>query len=380
MYSNILVRFGELSTKGKNKMTFVRHLAKNIEKKTGEKPEIQFDRIFMNYSEKNIDGLGYIFGIQSYSPVARVATDMEEIQKIILKSLETVEGSTFKVAVKRHWKSFPGASMEIAANLGGFILKNSDFKVDVRNPDFKVEVEIRKDFSYVFVKRIKGLGGYPTGVNGKVLHLISGGIDSPVAAWEMMKRGIHVDFLNFVTPPHTDEKSIDKVNKIIELLISYQGEAKLFRGHYTYLMNYIGMTSDQSYKITLMRRSFYRIASKIAKYHNYLGISNGENVGQVASQTLESMAVIQSQSSFPIYRPILTADKIETIDKGIKINTYEISIQEGEEACELFVPRKPVIKPKFFIAEKLEEELNQLSELEEKHVKNNIEIHKFKSK
>ncbi|MCK5807047.1 MAG: tRNA 4-thiouridine(8) synthase ThiI [Mycoplasmataceae bacterium] len=380
MYSNILVRFGELSTKGKNKMTFVRHLAKNIERKTGEKPEIQFDRIFMNYSESNIKALGYVFGIQSYSPVARVATDIEEIKRIILKSLENIEGKTFKVAVKRHWKAYPGQSMELAASLGGFILKNSDFKVDVRNPDFKVEVEIRKDFSYVFVKRIKGLGGYPTGVNGKVLHLISGGIDSPVAAWEMMKRGIHVDFLNFVTPPHTDEKSIDKVNRIIQLLMEYQGSARLYRAHYTDLMNYIGMTSDQSYKITLMRRSFYRIASKVAKYNNYLGISNGENVGQVASQTLESMAVIQNQSSFPVYRPILTADKLETIDKGIKLDTYKISIEEGEEACELFTPAKPVIKPKLFIAEKLEAELSQIPELEEKHVKNNIEIHKFQAK
>ena len=380
MYSNILIRFGELSTKGKNKMTFVRQLAKNIERKTGEKPEIQFDRIFMEYSESNMKCLGYIFGIQSYSPVARVTTHMDEIKKVILKSLDTVSGKTFKVNVKRHWKSFSGKSMEIASSLGGFVLKNSKFKVDVKNPDFKVEVEIRKDYSYVFVERKKGLGGYPTGVNGKVLHLISGGIDSPVAAWEMMKRGIHVDFLNFVTPPHTDEKTINKVNEIIELLINYQGDAKLYRAQYTDLMNYIGMTSDQSYKITLMRRSFYRIASKIAKHNNYLGISNGENVGQVASQTLESMAVIQDQSSYPIYRPILTADKLETIDKGIKINTYEISIKEGEETCELFVPAKPVIKPKIFIAKKLEDELDKIKELEEEHVKNNIEIHKFKSK
>ncbi|MCK5867402.1 MAG: tRNA 4-thiouridine(8) synthase ThiI [Mycoplasmataceae bacterium] len=380
MYSNILIRFGELSTKGKNKMTFVRHLAKNIEKKTGEKPDIQFDRIFMKYSENNIRDLGYIFGIQSFSPVARVTTNIESIQKTILASLKDIEGKTFKVFVKRHWKSYPGQSMEIAAFLGGFILKNSDFKVDVKNPDFKVEVEIRKDFSYVFIKRFKGLGGYPTGVNGKVLHLISGGIDSPVAAWEMMKRGIHVDFLNFVTPPHTDEKTIDKVNRIIQLLMGYQGEGKLYRAHYTDLMNYIGMTSNQSYKITLMRRSFYRIASTIAKNNNYLGISNGENVGQVASQTLESMAVIQSQSTFPIYRPILTADKLETIDKGIRLNTYKISIEEGEEACELFTPAKPVIKPNHFTAEKLENELSEIYELEEKLVKNNVEIHKFSAK
>lgn len=236
--------------------------------------------------------------------------------------------------------------MEIAASLGGFILKNTEYKVDVRDPDFKVEIEIRQDFTYVFVDRINGLGGYPTGVNGKVLHLISGGIDSPVAAFEMMKRGIHIDYINFITPPHTDELTLQKVEDIINLLIKYQGYAKLYRSNYTYLMNYLGLTSNQAFKITLMRRSFYRIVSTIAKRDGYLGLSNGENVGQVASQTLESMSVIQDAASLPIYRPILTADKLETVTKGEKIGSYKISIRPGNEACELFAPTNPVIKPK----------------------------------
>ena len=376
MYEKILIRYGELSTKGKNKMSFVRHLAKNIEKLVGERPTFEFDRMYLSYSEENMKALQYIFGIQSYSPVLKVKTTEEDIEKGIFKILRT-DLKTFKVAVKRHWKDFTIGSMEYAAKLGGVILKNSELKVDVKNPDLKVEVEIRKDYSFIFIERTPGLGGYPTGINGKVLHLISGGIDSPIAALEMMKRGIHVDFLNFITPPHTDELTTQKVLDIISLLNKYQGSAKLFRSNYTSLMNYIGLTSKQSFKITLMRRSFYRIANKIAKEHKYLGISNGENVGQVASQTLESMNVIQNVSELPIYRPILTADKIETINKAEKMGTYEISIRPGNEACELFAPVNPVIKPQIWEAEKLELELNNLAELELENIKKEIEIIKF---
>lgn len=377
MYSHILLRFGELSTKGKNKMAFVRLLGKNIKKLMNVKPRIEFDRMFLLFSEENIKGLQNIFGLQSYSPVVTTQTNEESIKKTILELISNKKGSTFKVNVKRHWKGYEGSSMDIEASLGGFILENTNYKVDVRNPDFKVEIEIREDFTYVFFERIKGLGGYPVGINGKVLHTMSGGIDSPVAAFEMMKRGIHIDYFNFITPPHTDEKTKDKVNRLIQLLIKYQGEAILFRSDYTDLMNYIGLTSNQAFKITLMRRSFYRIVSKIAHEHGYLGISNGENIGQVASQTLESMNVIQNQATLPIYRPILTADKLETITKGEKIGTYLISIEKAEEACELFAPKKPVIKPKIWEVKKLELELDQLKELEEKNINFNIEIQKF---
>ena len=378
MYSNILVRFGELSTKGKNKMTFVRHLSKNIQAITGQKPVVSFDRIFMDYTPQVIEDLQFVFGIQSYSPVIKVETDEEKIKEFIKSSLTGQEGKTFKVKVKRHWKGFEKPSMDYARELGGFILKNFDhLSVDVKNPDIMVEIEIRKDHTYLFTKRYKGLGGYPTGINGKVLHLMSGGIDSPIAALEMMKRGIHVDFLNFISPPHTSDKSIEKVERIIKLLNKYQGPSKLFRSNYTNLMNYIGLTSKQSFKITLMRRSFYRIASTIAEQHHYLGISNGENVGQVASQTLESMQVIQDQSRFPIYRPILTSDKLETIDKAKKFGTYEISIEPAAETCELFAPKAPVIKPKIYEAEALEKELDRLLEFEEKNISEEFEIVKL---
>ena len=374
MYSEILIRFGELSTKGKNKMTFVRKLAKNIKKLTGAEPRIEFDRIFLDYSEEVMQKLQYVFGIYSYSPVVKCDTDLEVIKKHILDQVSKVEGKTFKVVTKRHWKGFNMQSNDVNMQLGGLILENfKDLSVDVKNPDFKPEVEIREKFSYVFTERVLGLGGYPTGINGKVLHLISGGIDSPVAAIEMMKRGIHVDYLNFITPPHTDQKTVDKVNRIVKELIKYQGYAKVYRSNYTDLMNLIGLTSNQAYKINLMRRSFYRMASELATNKHYLGLSNGENLGQVASQTLESIATIASQATMPIYRPLLSADKIETINKAKKLGLYEISIEQANESCEIFAPKAPVTKPKEIEAQRLESELGQIKELEAENLANNIE-------
>ncbi|MCC3161076.1 MAG: tRNA 4-thiouridine(8) synthase ThiI [Mollicutes bacterium PWAP] len=372
-YNEILIRFGELSTKRKNKMLFVRKLAKNIKNIVGLHCEVQFDRIFLKYSEKNIEGLKKIFGISSFSPVIKVETNEKNIKESIKNLIKEIKTDNFRVTVKRHWKEFPKTSMEYAKELGGFILRNTDWKVDIKN-GLKIEVEIRKEYTYIFAKRYKGLGGYPTGINGKVLHLISGGIDSPIAALDMMKRGIHVDFLNFITPPMTDFKTVEKIDKIINKLIEYQGSAKLFRSNYTDLMNYEGLTNFQSYKIILMRRSFYRIASKLAIKYNYLGISNGENIGQVASQTLESMLVIQSQSELPIYRPILTADKQETINRSIKFGLYEISIQKANETCEMFAPDNPIIKPKLKVAKKLEDELELFPKLEKENLENKIEI------
>lgn len=378
MYSKILVRFGELSLKGKNKMTFVRKLASNIKELTGATPQISFDRIYLDYSEETMDKLQFVFGIYSYSPVVVCETNIDELRRTILEQVKNSSGKTFKVVTKRAWKQFPGTSDDLSKEFGGLILQNfPELKVDVKNPDFYVEVEIREGKSYVFAQRIRGLGGLPVGIGGRVLHLMSGGIDSPVAAFEMMKRGIHVDFLNFVSPPFTDQKTVDKVNRLISLLVRYQGQATVYRSNYTDLMNLIGLTSNQAYKINLMRRSFYRIATKLAHKQKYIALSNGENIGQVASQTLESIHTISSQSDLPIFRPILTADKLETIDKSRKIGLLDLSIEKCQETCELFAPLAPVTKPEKWVAEKLENELIGLKELEQENIDKNIEIFKI---
>lgn len=370
MYTKILIRFGELSLKGKNKMTFVRKLAKNIQTLTQIEPEVSFDRIFIPYSEGNLAKLQYVFGIYSYSPVVEVSSELEAIKEIAKQLMANQVGQTFKVAARRADKNFALSSQDLNFQIGGF-LKNQfpNLEVKVKNPDIKMEIEVRSKHTFIFVKRIKALGGLPTGVNGKVLHLLSGGIDSPVAAFEMMKRGIHVDFLNFITPPHTDEKTIAKINQLTAVLLRYQGKATLYQSNYTELMNVIGLVSKQSYKINLMRRSFYRIANMLALKNDYLGISNGDNLGQVASQTLESLATINSQTTLAIYRPLLTRDKIETIEQAKKIKTYEIAIIKANESCEIFAPREPVTKPTEHIALALENELAVLPKLEKANLK-----------
>ncbi|MGL6125072.1 MAG: tRNA uracil 4-sulfurtransferase ThiI [Metamycoplasmataceae bacterium] len=379
MYDKILVRYGELSLKGKNKMNFVRILSRNIKKICSVSEEdinISFDRIYIKYSEEVMNNLKYVFGISSYSKVYVCKSTILEIEKTIEKLFDS-ESKTFKCISRRSSKDFEMTSIEMNNHFGSFILANTNYKVQIKNPDIEFNIEVHKEFTYIFSDRIAGIGGLPVGTAGRVLHLISGGIDSPVAALEMMKRGAFVDFLSFLTPPHTDQKTMEKVDKIINTLTKYQGSSKLYSFNYTDLMNYIGMTSKQSYKIILMRRSFYRIASIIASENNCLGISNGENLGQVASQTLEAMNVVQNQSKFAVYRPLLTYDKLDIIKKGIIIGTYDISIIKANEACELFAPVNPATKPNIKVAETLEEELVNLSKLEEEGILKNIIVKYF---
>lgn len=377
MYNKILIRYGELTLKGKNRVNFIDTLASNIHHKTKDKLEVEFDRMFLPYSQENLDALQYIFGITSYSPVIICANDIEEIKKQALNLAKNKNG-TFKVAARRNNKSFQYQSSQINNIVGGFLLENNqNLKVDVNNPDFIVYIEVRGKFTYVFSDFVQALGGLPVGVSGQVLHLMSGGIDSPVAAFQLMKRGLKVNFLSFITPPQTDQATVNKMKELIKILTKYQNTSTFYLANYSTLMNYIALVSNQAYKITLMRRSFYRIAAKLAQSKKNLAISNGENLGQVASQTLESLYTISHDINMPILRPLLTNDKIETINLAKKIQTYDLSITKCNETCELFAPKEPVTKPNVQEALKLEEELNMINDLEKECLEKNIEIIKF---
>lgn len=381
MYDKILIRFGELSLKGKNKMFFINKLVTNIQNICNikfENIDIQIDRIFIPFSEENLNSLNYVFGISSFSPVIKSKTNLEVWKNIVL-NLELNQYSTFKMNCRRKWKNFHMDSLELNNYFGSIILKNfAKLKVDVKNPDIELNIEIHKEYSYIFWKKYIGLGGLPVGSSGKALHLLSGGIDSPVAAFEMMKRGVKLYFLSFISPPHTDEMTIKKIKLIIEELNKYQSKSTLFLFNYTDLMNYIGLVSNQAYKIVLMRRSFYRIATIIANQKNCLAISNGENLGQVASQTMEAMKTIHSQTNLPVFQPLLTKDKLETIKQSEKLNLFNISIIKACETCELFAPNNPATKPTETTASNLEQELDMLLELEKKSIEKNIEKLHFK--
>ncbi|WP_322902210.1 tRNA uracil 4-sulfurtransferase ThiI [Mycoplasmopsis felis] len=379
MFSKILIRYGELVLKHKNRKTFINQLKNNIKNIVGTNPEVEFDRMYLPYSEQNLKQLNYVFGISSYSPVIVVENNIELFKENILQLINP-SSQTFKISARRNYKKFGHNSNEINNILGGHILKNSNLKVDVHNPDQIFYIEIRRNNTYIFSNYIKGLGGLPVGVSGKVLHLLSGGFDSPVAAFQLMKRGLKVDFLSFLTPPQTDERTIKKINDLVSVLTKYQISSNLLLADYSHLMNYIALTSKESYKINLMRRSFYRIAQKIAEKYKILAISNGENLGQVASQTLESINTINSVITVPVLRPLITYDKNEIIDIAKKISTHDISIIKANETCELFAPKEPTTKPNIQQALLLESELNMINELEEELIQSKIELIKIGNK
>ncbi|MHA0273040.1 tRNA uracil 4-sulfurtransferase ThiI [Mycoplasma sp. 48589B] len=377
MYSKILIRYGELVLKKKNRKTFINTLANNIKHIVGEAPQVEFDRMYLTYSEHNMEKLNYVFGISSFSPVAVVDNDIDVFKSTALKLVKS-DAKTFKISARRNYKKFEYSSDQINHILGGEILKNTNLKVDVHNPDQTFYVEVRNGRTYMFSEYYDGLGGLPVGVSGKVLHLISGGFDSPIAAFKMMKRGIKVDFLTFITPPQTDERTIEKITNLVKVLNQYQVTSNLLIANYANLMNYISFVSKESYKITLMRRSFYRIAEAICNKYGQLAISNGDNLGQVASQTLESLSTIGNATNMQILRPLLTYDKNEIINIAKQIGTYDISIIQANETCELFAPKEPVTKPNVSEAVKLETELNRIFELEEDLIQNKVEIKKIK--
>ena len=343
----IMIKYGELTTKKDNRKEFIKILTQNIERLIDEKIEIIKDnsRMFIKCEDEIVaKKLKKIFGIHGISIVYKVNNNYEEVLK---KSLEIMDKNkkTFKVITKRSDKDFDIKSMDYSRHLGGLILKNSNYKVDVHNPEITLNVEIRKEGTYIYTDEIKGPGGYPVGVQGKGLLMLSGGIDSPVAGYLDMKRGVNIEAIYFDSPPHTSIEAKNKVKKLTEILNEYSGKVKLHVVPFTKIQEEIYKKCPDNYMITIMRRMMYRISEKYAKKINAKIIVNGESIGQVASQTLESMACINNVTNMPVIRPVATYDKLEIIEIAKKINTYETSILPYEDCCTIFVPKHPVIKP-----------------------------------
>lgn len=344
----IMIKYGELTTKKDNRKIFIKILTQNIERLlSNEDIKITKDNSRM-YIECNnaLDislKLQKIFGIFSIVIAYKVNNNIEDV---LSKSLEIMKGGkTFKVCTKRSDKSFPIHSMEYSQKLGGLILKNSNYKVDVHNPDITLNVEIRKEGTFVYTNEIKGAGGYPVGVQGKGLLMLSGGIDSPVAGYLTLKRGVGIECMYFESPPHTSLEAKNKVLKLASILNEYYGKVKVHVVPFTKIQEAIYKNCPDNYMITIMRRMMYRIAYKYALKNDFKIIVNGESIGQVASQTLDSMVCINSVTNMPVIRPVACFDKLEIIDIAKKINTYETSILPYEDCCTIFVPKHPVIKP-----------------------------------
>ena len=264
-----------------------------------------------------------------------------------LKLLKEKKFKTFKVETKRRDKTFEIPSMEFNNIIGGHILKNiKNIKVDVNNPEIFIKIEINKEDTYIYFNDILGKGGYPVGVQQKGLLMLSGGIDSPVAGYLALKRGIKIDAIYFEAIPHTSLNAREKVKSLAKELLKYTNEINLYVVPITKLQEEIYKNCDSTYIITILRRMMYRISEQIANTNEHLVLINGESIGQVASQTLSSMKVINEVVKIPVIRPVACLDKLEIIDIAKKINTYETSILPYEDCCTIFVPKHPVINPK----------------------------------
>lgn len=362
-YDHILIRYGELSLKGKNRNVFIRQLKENIKKalKSFSTLEIesQHDRMYIYLKEEDpnevANVLSRVFGISSFSFAIKVDSDIDAIVDACLQTLDFSNAKTFKVAARRSDKNFPVISDQINRIVAGAILKNSTWKVDVHHPDYKIVIEVHRDSTYIMTDRMAGAGGYPVGVGGKAMVLLSGGIDSPVAAYLMMKRGVRIECIHFASPPYTSENAQQKVLDLASIVSAYQGDLLVHIVPFTNLQLAIYQHADESYAITLMRRMMMRIAEGLAQKRKALVLATGESVGQVASQTLESMVAINSVVNIPMIRPLVCMDKVEIIEMSKKIGTYETSILPYEDCCTIFTPKNPVTKPRVDRCVKYEE-------------------------
>jgi thiamine biosynthesis protein ThiI len=351
----IIVRIGEIGLKKGNRKWFEEKLVRNMKKALGDRFEIKrlYSKFKVECMEKDastaIDILSRVFGISSFSLAYEAELDENDIYETVLfalkRELETKKIETFKVKTKRSNKKFPIKSPDFSALVGEKILEKYDLKVKMKNPDLVVNIEIGYKNAYISLSRIKGLGGLPYGTAAKGLMLMSGGIDSPVAAWQMMRRGTPLAFLHFDAPPVTTEKLFEKIKDLVRVLKSYSHEdLVLYRISIRDVLREIHKNCDERYFVLLHRRIMMRVANKIAKQEKAKFIATGENLGQVASQTVENMAVIEDASEIPVFRPLISLDKLDIIDLSQKIGSYDISILPFQDSCSLFAPDRPITK------------------------------------
>ena len=353
-YDHIIVRYGELSTKGKNRKEFTKQLTSNIKKRLKDHEALTYnmlhDGLFIKLNGEDYEvikkELKDVFGYSYFAGAIRVSRDIEDVKKVTFELAKKHNAKTFKVATKRHDKNYPLISDEINRAVAGNILHNSDLLVDVHDPDLMLYISVDKDFIYVMDEKVRGGGGYPTGINGMAMVMMSGGIDSPVAAYMTMKRGLRIECIHFASEPYTSKQALQKVLTLAEKLSVCQEDINVHIIPFTDLQLAIYKNVDEPYCITIMRRMMYRIADRLCKQRHIRVITNGESIGQVASQTPESISVIGKVADTLILRPLCMMDKLEIIDIAKRIDTYETSILPYEDCCTIFDPKNPVTKPK----------------------------------
>lgn len=355
-----IVRCGEVALKGMNKPYFERMLVERIRRmlKKYENTEVKrhegliFVRTDKSFPKSEIIGqISKVFGVASISPAVEVETDLEKIGeaavKVMLELIEEKGVKTFKVEAKRADKTFPVTSPEIGRKIGAAVLKGCKvLRVDVHNPDCLLFVDVRREKSYIYEQKISGFGGLPLGTNGKGMVLLSGGIDSPVAAWMMAKRGMMIEAVHFHSYPYTSERAQEKVEELASIVATYCGRFKMHVINLLPIQEQIVQNCPEEETTILVRRFMMRIAEKVAQEKDCMMLITGENLGQVASQTAEALVVTDSSVKMPVMRPLIAMDKVDIMEKAQEIGTFETSIQPYEDCCTVFLPKHPTTKPK----------------------------------
>lgn len=370
MYDYIMVKYGDLILKGKNQHIFRRNINNQIVHKLyGLNIDIEFqhDLIFIKLNDEDpdkvIEQLDYVSGLSSYAKVMACPYDLELIAENALKIVkeEIKEQTRFKIETKRADKTIPLTSMQITQKVSKMLLRQADLlKVDVKDPEKTLFIEVRQDKTYIYLDKIPGIGGFPTSIGGRGLVMLSGGIDSPVAAYLAMNTGLEIECIHFESTPLTPIESVQKVIDLTYRLSKFSNGLKIklhlvpFRDIHEMLIKDV----EEPYLITIMRRMMYRIAEKIAKANNDKVIISGDSIGQVASQTIESLITVQDVISSLVVRPLSTYDKQDIIKIARKIKTLDISNRPFSDCCTVYVPKNPIIKPSTYKANMIEENLD----------------------
>ncbi len=371
MYDHIVIRYAEIALKGKNQKDFLNRLIHNIKEQIKTDLDItpvierEMGRIYLKLEGQSpelfFDSLNHVFGISSYSPARKTSLDLEEIKAAALDELRAAMNGPcrFRVSVKRPNKQFPITSPDMQQLIAAHMLKNiSGLKADLHQYDIDLLLEIRYDAAYIYTRSYPGLHGLPVGSSGSGVVLLSGGIDSPVAGWLAMKRGVTIEAVHFHSYPYTSEKAKEKVLELAKRMAKYSNRVVVHMVPFTKIQEEIAHYCHDNMRIPIMRRIMVRIAEAIARQRDCLAIFTGDNLGQVASQTMESIYAINAVASMPILRPCITMEKEEIIRLAQQIDTYETSILPYEDCCTVFVPKEPKTKPKVEACEKEEAKLD----------------------
>ncbi|HEN0499103.1 TPA: tRNA 4-thiouridine(8) synthase ThiI [Streptococcus agalactiae] len=368
-YSEIMIRYGELSTKKKNRMRFINKLKNNMEHVLSIYPDVSVktdrDRghVYLNGTDYHevAESLKEIFGIQAFSPSFKVEKNVDTLVKAVQEIMTSVykDGMTFKITAKRSDHSFELDSRALNHTLGDAVFSVlPNIKAQMKQPDINLKVEIRDEAAYISYENIRGAGGLPVGTSGKGMLMLSGGIDSPVAGYLALKRGVDIEAVHFASPPYTSPGALKKAHDLTRKLTKFGGNIQFIEVPFTEIQEEIKEKAPEAYLMTLTRRFMMRITDRIRENRNGLVIITGESLGQVASQTLESMQAINAVTATPIIRPVVTMDKLEIIDIAQKIDTFDISIQPFEDCCTIFAPDRPKTNPKIKNTEQYEKRMD----------------------